>query len=493
MTGDIINNVAIYEYPAIDVNELVNNRFTNKQILTFIDQFRPLKSKYERKLDFFIGKNKDIRHKVDLESPDNLINIPYDRKIVNTIKGYMFKPGFIQYTLKNKEIEEDEYYNLLMEIFKKNNEDIKTAETGEDQSKYGIGFEIVYNKMDKEGKIYPSFIKLKPCEVILIFDKTIERNLLSAIRCYKYAYNEKLQKDLYKIEVYYNDRIYYYDLIDELVKTNESINLYHEIPIAIYYNNDDLLADYEPIETLICLYDKLFSDSANELDRFAAAYLIFKNYVLGGNNEEINNKLKELKSKRIFEVDANGDVRFLTKDIPIEFFKEIKTTLQKEIIKQSQIPNFDEESFGTQSGIAIKYKLIDLENLCTFKESYFKTGLLKRIELINKFIELQYPGIEIKPIEIIFNRNLPMNYLESADLANKIKDIISKQSLLSLLPFIHDVQEELEHIEKEKEENMKNFDIDNIGMNSKALKNEKQKEENGKEIKEKKEELNEQP
>ena len=74
--------------------------------------------------------------------------------------------------------------------------------------------------------------------------------------------------------------------------------------------------------------------------------------------------ITKIKEDRLFEVDEKGNVHFLTIDIPSQFFDLLKKTLLEEIENHSHICDFRGENFQAKSGEAIKFALLDMENLC---------------------------------------------------------------------------------------------------------------------------------
>jgi hypothetical protein len=70
------------------------------------------------------------------------------------------------------------------------------------------------------------------------------------------------------------------------------------------------------------------------------------------------------------------------------------------------------------------------------------------LKMVNK------PQININDVEITFNRYMISNEVEKVDSLVKVKDDISKRTFLQNLPYIDDVDAELEQIEKEKEDAM---------------------------------------
>ncbi len=468
MKGDIVNNLQVYEYPRFDTTQ--NQELSETQIKDFIDSHQIFVSKFTENINFYIGKNIQFNHDLDVYAPSNEINVPYARTMTQTVKGFMFKPNNIKYDIEDElDVNTEEYFDNLKDIFKNNNEHIKNSELGEHQSKFGIAFELLYTKQNEDGITIPYFIIVDPREIIPIYDYTIDKNLFCAIRYYETGKTDK-NEIIKKVEIYYKNKISYYSLtetkkVNSLFFLSETPNYFYDVPLVIYKNNNEILSDYEPTKTLIELYDKLMSDSANEFDRFASAYMVFQNYILGGNREENREKMENIKKLRVFEIDSDGDIKFLTKDIPTAFFQEVKVSLKSDIVYHSHIPDFRDETFGTASGVAIQYKLIGFENLCSDKEAYFRQGLERRLKLINNFLKIQRDIIDISKINITFTRNLPDALGERVEVVSKLKGIISEQTLLSLLPFIKDVNQEIEKMKKEQEEANSQFDIENIDNN----------------------------
>ena len=104
------------------------------------------------------------------------------------------------------------------------------------------------------------------------------------------------------------------------------------------------------------------------------------------------------------------------------------------------------------SGVAMKYKLLGLENSTAKKEASFKKGIQRRIELICNIFSIMGSSFDYRSIEIVFTRNLPANIEEIANLLNQIGHLLSKQTQLSLLPFDIDFTAEQARIEAEDEQ-----------------------------------------
>jgi SPP1 family phage portal protein len=62
-------------------------------------------------------------------------------------------------------------------------------------------------------------------------------------------------------------------------------------------------------------------------------------------------------------------------------------------------------------------------------------------------------GFDWRGVDIIFTRNVPSNDTDIANMVNTLKDIVSEETLLAQIPFVENVQDELERLKQERDEN----------------------------------------
>ena len=431
---------------------LTDNRLTDEQIENYVKHFDS--TYFAENEKYYKGENPTISKRKAPENtgntPDNKIPVSYARKIIKTVVGYMYKPGLIFYSSDNKK-----YFEGIKTVYQLNREPLKSALLGKQTSLYGTGYELHYTDENSQ----PRFSKVSEREIIPLYDNSIEPQLIAAIRFYNLKNTDGGETT--KINVYYPDRIQNCEMTKGGggFKTIDEIKHYYgQVPLVVYYNNEEEAGDFDNVKPLIDAYDVLFSDSLNEFDRFAWAYLILKGLVLDKDDAE------NVKDKRIFEMDLEGGVEFLTKDIPHEFIEFMTSLVRKEIHKQSHVPDFldNAQTGDSLSGVAISKLLYDFEFIAATKEAYFKEGLYKRIELISTVqkIKMGKSG-SIYDIDIIMNRNIPQNDKENAEIFNLYAGQgISKETLIDKFAnFVEDAQEEMKKYEAEQGESV---DLDNI-------------------------------
>lgn len=317
------------------------------------------------------------------------------------------------------------------------------------------------------------FKSLNPKEVIPIFDKTVEQNLLAVMRYYEdYDYVEDNTYTI--VEVIDSKMVRRYKLDTGLSLLEEYPHYFSMVPVAIFKNNEDETGDFEQVISLIDAYDKMESDSLNDFEYFVDAYLAL--YGFTADAEDI----AQMKENRVLLMDEGTSAEWLTKQTSDAYVENMKNRLDKDIHKFAKCPNMSDEEFASNaSGIAIKFKLLGTENLVSIKERKFKRGLQQRLELMSMINSVLREGFDWRAIDIVFTRNIPSNDTDIANMVNTLKDIVSEETLLAQIPFVEDVQNELEKLKKEREENKELnpfFSVD-LGYQTSAMGNSNKKEE----------------
>lgn len=200
--------------------------------------------------------------------------------------------------------------------------------------------------------------------------------------------------------------------------------------------------------TLQDAYNTLQSGELDSWDAFADAYIVMKG--ITATEEDMNNA----KQSRVFMIDNDADISYLTKNINDTQIQNMLVDINNNIHKIANCPDFSQESFGTTSGIALRYRLLGFENVASSIEANMRKALQKRIELLCEIINLKGGESVWRDIKIQFTRNLPVNVEETTNIVNSLRGLVSDETLLSLLPFINDPAQELKKLKAQQEANM---------------------------------------
>lgn len=402
---------------------------TPDHIVAYINNNISEQARLNRLYDYYQGKHDILnRYMEDTKKPNNKIVNPFCQYITDMITGYFMG---IPCTINSKDIE---YLEAIKNIFDLNDGQSENSKLAKYTSIFGKTYEYIY--IDEDSDIM--FLQLDAREIIPIYADTLTNDLLYVIRYYDVEDIVTGVKTT-KVEVYTENEIIYYDKSENgLTETNRVSHAFGVVPIIEYRNNDEFIGDFANVISEVNAYDKMQSDSLNDFDLFADAYLALVGY--GGTDDENIAKMKE---DRILLLEPDGSAQWLVKDTNDAHIENMKKRLEEDIHTFSKCPKMTDENFGTTTGIAMRFKLLGLENLCSVKEREFKKGLQRRIELITMILNIKGNNYDYRNIEIKFNRNIPTTLVELADVISKINGVTSEETLLTLLPFITDPKAEL--------------------------------------------------
>ena len=157
------------------------------------------------------------------------------------------------------------------------------------------------------------------------------------------------------------------------------------------------------------------------------------------------------------ELPDGSKAEYLTRTFDENGVEVLKKAIEQDIHKFSHVPCMTDESFGGNvSGVAMEFKLLGLENITKIKTRYYKKGLRKRLRIFANWLNTKSTiAIDVSMITPVFTRALPKNLLEISQIVANLWGKVSRKTLLSQVPFVDDVDEELEALEKEEEENIK--------------------------------------
>ena len=373
----------------------------------------------------------------DLGKPCNKVVVNYCYNIVQNYKGYLTGIDIAYSSDKNI----DQVFEVL------NYNDVKQEDSNylQDALVYGCAYEIAY--IDEWGK--HRFKTLDPKNVIPIYDDTLDQDLVYCIRFWS---NKIADKDFYIVEVYSQNEIKTYksDMgfqTFELVK--EEPHYFGMVPITVFELNNDRVSIFDQIMTLQDAYNKLLSAEVDDFESFADAYLVLKG-VMGTNEED----LADMKRRRAIQIDSDADVSYLTKNISDTQIQNMLNNINDNIHKIANSPDFNSDKFMAQTGIAMRFKLVQFENASSAIEAEMRKALQRRIELICAIGNIKGDNLSFDDVKITFTRNLPTNLTETAQVVNSLRGLVSDQTLLSLLPFVEDSQAELDRLNQQKQMNM---------------------------------------
>ena len=408
-----------------------------KMIGRFNIDVAPKLRKYK---DYYDGKQ-DIMKKryTDETKPCNRTVINYVKSICDSYCGYIATPGYISYG-------SDDDIDVIMDILRYNDYQAEDANFLLDAIVYGVAAELMYN--DNNGKT--RFRLINPTQCFGIYDDSLTGDLMYFVRFYEASQWDETSK--YYVDVYSDYDIKHYTMSGQngyLTFLYAEPHYFSQCPANVFY-----LPDEKPIfDCIISLQDaanELVSSEIDDYQAFVDAYLT----LIGVDAD--NDDVAAMKENRVLVLPENAAAQWLTKNTNDTQIENILKRIHDSIYRISACVDFNSETLmnGVSSGIAIRYKMSGQENRAGIIEGCMKKALQRRIEIISGIASLKLGEEVFRDIRIEFKRNIPEDYTSMITLINGLKGTVSDATLIGQLPFIPDVNAELEAVKRQKEENV---------------------------------------
>jgi SPP1 family phage portal protein len=441
-------------YTSAQVNELIkrqSGQITSQIIKDLIADHRRLRDKTIELFHAYKGRV-PIEHR-SFEDPakiNNKLKNDYRGDIVDEKIGYIFGNP-VKYSLPSDRYP-DNMVDELNGFMQRNYIRDLDAITGRFASICGYGARLCY--IDTEGK--ESVMSINPWEVIFVYDQILDK-LNYALIYYELECIDAsgATKKKTRVEWYDKQNVTYYIqddsgnyILDASEKVNPQPHLFEYVPVIRYMNNDMLQGDFEKAETLIDAYDRNLSDIQNELEEFRLAYLGFS-----GDTAPTRETIQQARQTGAFFMPNGNKIEFITKqlDNAVQMIENHKKTLNENIYKFTKAVDMRDEQFSgsAMSGESRKWKLVSMENDAIIKEVKFSKANIEMYRIVCSSWNKRNVKVEYTDIAQQFTRNLPIDLGYLADVQMKFKGNISDETRLSLLPFITNVQEELDKMKAE--------------------------------------------
>lgn len=408
------------------------------------------------------------REKSQKDLSNNKVVVNHAEYISDFATAY-FMGNPIKYKVPESENRTDD--DELTKAFK--SADINQVDTDNTHNLSIMGSCIEYVYQNRDGKTKSA--SLSPKEAFVVGDDTVEHYKLMGVHRVPNM-DEDNKQDGERVIVITNTRNYFYTYKNGELKEYEpddskSIqNLFNRVNLIEYLNKPKGKGDYENVLTLIDMYNLLQSDRINDKEQFVDALLVLYGQLAGDTSEEKIETARLLKEMGLLELGAENRAEYLSKTFNESEIEVLRKSVVSDIHKISKVPDLTDENFaGNSSGVAMKYKLLGLEQLAQTKEGYYRKGIKERIVLYANILNIKKIAVEVDDIEITFTRSLPTNLLEISQTVMNFKGLVSDETLLKLLDFIEDVNAEMERIKEQKEESIKQMQSQFGGYNTPAL------------------------
>lgn len=303
------------------------------------------------------------------------------------------------------------------------------VELARQASLYGHGVELVF----ADGDACPRSAVLDPRLAFVVYDDTVENRPLFGVRLRPLLRDDGAEAG-WSVEVYTDAEVLAFRSSgpgDVGPLHSRRWHFFSGVPMIEYWNGEDERGDFEGALSLIDAYDRLQSDRVNDKAQFVDALLLLYGCTME-TDERGRSPGRQLREDKVLALpDADARAEWLCKQLNEADTEVLRGALAADIHKLSMVPDLSDERFaGNASGVAMRYKLLGLEQLARVKERWFREALRQRLALYAAFLTLRgAPPLDVNAVKMAFARSLPVNELEQAETLNALRGIVPDEQL----------------------------------------------------------------
>ncbi|MCI1693302.1 phage portal protein [Aneurinibacillus aneurinilyticus] len=412
-------------------------QITESLILECLNELNKSAAAKQQYKDYYEGNHKVLHDYAMQDSRSNrklVFNFP--RKFVDNETGYLLgKP--VNYVSKTDDKEIIDKIDRHMSHWDKEH----NLNLRKQSEIYGESYELNYINTDGEF----SATILTPLNAYILEDGTADHNVLLALHQFTRKFDPKTYLD-----VYTEQDILHYEVTDKtkIEYIGKHNHIFGRVPVISCPANGERKSGFQDVISLFDAYNALNSDLVNEIADHRNAYLIIENAKLEAED------LMNMKKMGIIQVPSGGKVSWLTKEINDSFVKNELDNLERKIYDLMDEVNFNENWSSNTSSLALRNKLLNLENRVSMREAIMEKVIKQRLKNFFIYLEKKEGKVyDYRDVSVKFTRNLPTDLVGIADVIVKLQTVCSQETLLTLLPFIENPKLEVEKYRAEKARN----------------------------------------
>lgn len=315
--------------------------------------------------------------------------------------------------------------------------------------KFNLAYEIIYIK---NGEFKSRVVS--PLEGFLI---TEDANITGFGR--EYTVEDDMYLDIYEKDYIYHCKISEKGDIDEYKPKTENIFGFVPVGVATVGTEGVYETLYNDIKGLQDAYETNLSDLTNEISDFRNAYLT----LTGAQIDET--KAGEMKKCGILQTnDPNAKFQWLIKNLNDSFIQNTLLTLEDKMYQLSHHINHNEKMQSNLSGVALRSRLISLEEKCKINQRAVTDCIKVRLKALfvwlNKLYGTKY---DWRDININFTPNIPQDDQATADIIAKVRDLFPDETWRSRFSWCDNPGSEGEKLKKQQSEQMELINLSDYG------------------------------
>ncbi len=270
-------------------------------------------------------------------------------------------------------------------------------------------------------------------------------NVIFFMHIFRKAYEATKQY----IDIYTDSEIIHCDdVFTEISRTSHPFGC---VPVGVANLSEEGWLDslYKDLKTLQDAYETNLSDISSEITEFRNAYLILNNLDLQDGDLAWMKKNGIMKTKS-----KDGSASWLIKTINDTFIQNTLTTLEDKMFQISCHINSNEKMSANTSSLALRARLISLEEKCKLNQKALANCVKTRLQMLLIYMNgLKNTSYDYRDIKVKFTPNIPSDDLTNSTVVTALGDKLSTETALSLFSFIDNPANEVKKAQAEAKAN----------------------------------------
>ncbi|MPU14913.1 phage portal protein [Acinetobacter baumannii] len=405
------------------------------------EEYQSEKIDYKKMYQYYQGNTDAIRnYKMLTERSNNKTNTNFIKKFIKEEVSYSVGND-ITYISKNGN--ENIIYDI--DYYIDHWSEGHDSNLAKNMLIYSLAYELYY--VDKEGQFCSKVIP--PTQGYAAI------NDFGNISFFMHIYKLKFDDNTY-IDVYTEREIYHFnESFEEVNKPTKHI--FGIVPVGLCRLSEEGKNDtiFNDIKGLQDAYETNLSDISNEISDFRNAYLVLTG--VGIDKEDI----PQMKKLGVMQIkDKNGTAAWLIKNINDTFIQNTLNTIEDKMYQLSSHINNNEKMQSNTSSLALRARLISLEEKCKLNQKSIADCIKTRLKFLFIYLQvIKNINYDYRDIKIKFTPNIPQDDLMVSQIISQLGDKLSTETGLAQLSFIENPKNELEKIKEE----LPNIDLNNLG------------------------------
>ena len=255
------------------------------------------------------------------------------------------------------------------------------------------------------------------------------------------------------IDVYFKDHIEHYKQENECKLIGTDKHYFDDVPVGVCRLSEEGPDDtlFKDLKGTQDAYETVLSDITNEISDFRNAYLKLINCKMDAED------FKKLKKQGGLEAPKDGDIAWLIKEINDTFIQNTLSTLKENMYELSNHINANEKLQSNTSSLALRTRLINLEQKCKDNGDALTDCIINRIKFLFVYLNKMGNKFDCREINIKYTPSIPQDDLMMAQIASQVPvDMFSRKTMRAQFSFCDNPDEEAELVKSE--ENFINLD-----------------------------------